>query len=376
MSIMADARLGTAAAASAAILTPTYEGDFVLDGHLQLECGRALAQPTLHYAVYGKLNAARDNAVLVCHALSGSALVGSWWPEIFAPGALLALDHDFVICINLLGSCYGSTGPGSVDPETGTIYGPDFPLVSIRDNVRAQARLLESLGVRRLRLVLGGSIGAMQALEWTILEPDHVERALIIGVAPLSAMGLALNHLQRQAIQNDPYWDGGRYLPQRPPHRGLALARQIAMLSYKSSALFEERFARNPNRNGEDPWGLDNEGGGLIGGRFDIAGYLDHQGKRFIDRFDANSYLAILRTMDTWDPLRGHSSAAKAYGGIRARLSFVGISSDWLFPPESVREFAHTVRSAGAQADYREMASDHGHDAFLAEQAELVRLLQ
>ena len=188
---------------------------------LSLECGRKLVCPTLHYAVYGRLNAARDNAVLVCHALSGSALVGSWWPEIFAPGAVLSLEHDFVICINLLGSCYGSTGPGSVNPDTGQTYGPDFPLVSIRDNVRAQASLLDSLGIRRLRLVLGGSIGGMQALEWTMLHPERVERALVIGVAPLGAMGLALNHLQRQAILHDPDWAEGRYLPQKPPRHGL-----------------------------------------------------------------------------------------------------------------------------------------------------------
>jgi len=377
--IMSETRAGTGSSPPAkTFLAPTYEGDFVLDEPLALECGRALAGVTLHYAVYGRLNAARDNAVLVCHALSGSALVGSWWPEIFAPGAVLSLDHDFVICINMLGSCYGSTGPGSVNPETGAVYGPEFPLVSIRDNVRAQARLLDSLGVRRLRLVLGGSIGGMQALDWAIEDPRRVERALIIGVAPLSAMGLALNHLQRQAIQRDPEWAAGNYLPQRPPRQGLALARQIAMLSYKSAELFDERFGRNPNRNGEDPWGCDGQEGGLglIGGRFDIAGYLDHQGERFIDRFDANSYLAILRTMDIWDPLRGSSSAAEAFGGIRARLSFVGISSDWLFPPQTVRDFAYTIRAAGVQADYREMTSAHGHDAFLAEQAELVRLLQ
>jgi homoserine O-acetyltransferase len=365
-----------------ATLIPTYEGDFVLDEPLLLECGRALAGVTLHYAEYGRLNAARDNAVLVCHALSGSALVGSWWPEIFAPGAVLSLDHDFVICINMLGSCYGSTGPGSVNPETGHIYGPDFPLVSIRDNVRAQARLLDSLRIRRLRLVLGGSIGGMQSLDWAILAPDRVERALVIGVAPLSAMGLALNHLQRQAIQHDPDWAGGHYPSQRPPRQGLSLARQIAMLSYKSAELFDERFGRKPNRNGEDPWGLDNrEGGqsgglGLIGGRFDIAGYLDHQGEQFNERFDANSYLAILRTMDIWDPLRGGISPAEAFGGIRARLSFVGIRSDWLFPALAVRDFAETIRAAGVPADYREMSSAHGHDAFLAEQAELVRLLQ
>jgi homoserine O-acetyltransferase len=377
MKMMTQSRAGTGPSPPAvSILAPTYEGDFVLREPLPLECGRTLAGVTLHYAVYGRLNAARDNAVLVCHALTGSALVGSWWPEIFAPGAVLSLEHDFVICINMLGSCYGSTGPGSVNPETGAIYGPDFPLVSIRDNVRAQATLLDSLGVRRLRLVLGGSIGGMQALDWAIHDPERVEKALVIGVAPLSAMGLALNHLQRQAIQHDPEWVGGRYLPQRPPRRGLALARQIAMLSYKSSELFDERFGRNPNRSGEDPWAVDGPVCGLVGGRFDIAGYLDHQGERFIERFDANSYLAILRTMDIWDPLRGFSSPAEAFGQLRARLSFVGISSDWLFPPQAVRDFAYTIRAAGVPADYREMTSAHGHDAFLAEQVELVRLLQ
>ena len=378
---MNESQTGTSAAPAATtgkakVLDPTYEGDFVLPEPLLLECGRTLANPTLHYAVYGRLNAARDNAVLVCHALTGSALVGSWWPEIFAQGAVLSLEHDFVICINMLGSCYGSTGPGSVDPETGEAYGPNFPLVSIRDNVRAQAQLLDSLGIRKLRLVLGGSIGGMQALDWTILHPNRVERGLIIGVAPLGAMGLALNHLQRQAILHDPVWAEGRYLPQRPPRRGLALARQIGMISYKSAPLFEERFGRNPNRSGDDPWCVDEKGSGLIGGRFDIAGYLDLQGQRFIERFDANAYLAILRTMDTWDPLRGCSSAEEAFGRIRAQLSFVGISSDWLFPPETVRHFALTIRAAGVHTDYREMNTDHGHDAFLAEQAELVRLLE
>jgi homoserine O-acetyltransferase len=377
MSVMNEAVTGSGSApARLPALEPTHEGDFVLDEHLLLESGRTLARPTLHYAVYGKLNAARDNAVLICHALSGSARVGDWWPEIFAPGAVLSLEHDFVICINLLGSCYGSTGPGSVDPETSLVYGPDFPLVSVRDNVRAQAQLLDSLAIRRLHLVLGGSIGGMQALEWTIHDSDRIERAAIIAVAPVSAMGLALNHLQRQAIQNDPDWDGGYYLPQRPPRQGLSLARQIGMISYKSPELFDERFSRNPNRNGENPWSLDNQGGGLIGGRFDIAGYLDYQGERFIERFDANSYLAILRTMDTWDPVNGHASPQAAFGRIRSRLTFVGISSDWLFPPESVRDLAQTIRSAGVAAEYREMTSAHGHDAFLAEQAELLRLLE
>ena len=364
-------------------IAPTYEGDFVLEGHFLLECGRTLADATLHYAVYGRLNAARDNVVLVGHALSGSALVGAWWPELFgqlsaqeqkAGSGLIDLRRDCVICVNLLGSCYGSTGPGSVDPETGEVYGPSFPLISIRDNVRAQVRLLDSLGVERIPLAIGGSIGAMQALEWTILFPERVERAVIIAVAPLNAMGLALNHLQRRAIQGDPEWREGKYV--RQPQAGLALARQIAMLSYKSPQLFEERFGRKPNRNGEDPWALDTDGGGLAGGRFDVAGFLDYQGERFLERFDANAYLAILRTMDTWEPGRGFRSTADAFRGIKAHLTFVGISSDGLFPPHEVRALAEEVKAAGARVEYREMATDHGHDAFLAEQTELILLLQ
>jgi len=365
--------------------TPTYEGDFILDGHLLLECGRTLAKPTLHYAVYGRLNNDRSNAVLACHALSGSALVGTWWPELFGKissppsrkqvDAIVDLTQDCAICVNLLGSCYGSTGPGSVDPETGDVYGATFPIISIRDNVRAQAQLLDSLGIERLKLAIGGSIGGMQALEWAILFPERVARAIIIGVAPLAAMGLALNHLQRQAIQRDPDWLEGNYLPHRQPRKGLALARQIAMLSYKSPQLFDERFGRKPNRNGEEPWALNDDGGGLVGGRFDVAGFLDYQGERFLERFDANTYLAILRTMDLWDPARGYLDPREAYSRIQAELTFIGISSDWLFPPQSVCLLVEEIRSSGVRAEYREMVTDHGHDAFLAEQSELLRLL-
>ncbi len=357
---------------------PIYEGDFVLTEPLELDCGQTLVNPTLHYAVYGRLDAARSNAVLVCHALSGSALVGSWWPELFAPeieDRLVDTRRDCIVCINLLGSCYGSTGPSSVDPATGRIYGPTFPLLSIRDNVRAQARLLDSLGIHRLRLAIGGSIGGMQALQWSIDFPDRVERAVVIGVAPLGAMGLALNHTQRMAIVNDPAWNRGNYLTHRQPRRGLSLARQIATFSYKSPELFEERFGRRPNRNGEQPWLQQPGANGLLGGRFDIAGYLDYQGEKFPDRFDANSYLAILRMMDNWDPQRDANSAKEAFSAIRARLLLVGISSDLLFPARDVQNLAETMRSVGVHADYREMVTAHGHDAFLAEQAELVRLL-
>lgn len=352
---------------------PTYEGDFVLNEVLPLESGEVLVKPTLHYAVYGRLNAARDNAVLVCHALSGSAEVAQWWPQLFLPGGLLNLERDCVIGINIFGSCYGSTGPSTIDPETGKLYGPTFPLINIRDIVRAQVKLMDSLGIEKLKLVIGASIGGMQVLEWAIQFPERVARAISIGVAPLGAMGLGLNHLQRQAIMLDPAWKGGYYEPDKPPTGGLALARSLGIISYKSVPLFEQRFNRKPNRDGdENPWISTSAG---QNGRFDIAGYLDYQGERFISRFDPNSYISLTRTMDIFDPIRAHVSPYEAYSRITAHLTLVGISTDWLFPPEDVRSLAAIIKAAGARCDYREMASVHGHDAFLVEPEQLVKLL-
>ena len=352
---------------------PAFEGDFVINEVLSLESGEVLVNPTLHYAVYGRLNAARDNAVLVCHALSGSAQVGTWWPQLFLPGGMLDLDRDFVIGINIFGSCYGSTGPGSIDPATGKPYGPTFPLIGIRDIVNAQVKLIDHLGIGRLNLAIGASIGGMQVLEWAILFPERVARAISIGVAPLGAMGLGLNHLQRRAIMLDPAWKNGYYEPGDGPKGGLALARALGMVSYKSVPLLEERFARRPNRYGnENPWISASAG---QNGRFDVAGYLDYQGNSFISRFDANSYISITRTMDIFDPVRAHETPYVAYSRITAHLTLVGISTDWLFPPEDVRSLAAIINAAGARCDYREMASNHGHDAFLAEPDQLVRLL-
>jgi homoserine O-acetyltransferase len=339
-------------------LEPTREGDVILEGAFRLENGAELRSPTIHYAIYGELNQRRDNAVLVCHALSGSARVPDWWPQLF-PG-VLDTSRYCVIGANVIGSCYGSTGPRSLDPAAGKSYGADFPLVSIRDMVRAQALVLARLGVQRLHSVIGGSIGGMQALQWALDFPDRVERCIAIGATPLSAMALALNHVQRQAIQLDPAWRGGHYSPEDAPVAGLALARAIAMCSYKSAELFRRRFARRPNRNGEDPHSS-------LAGRFDIAGYLDHQGEKFIARFDANSYLVLSKAMDTFDLARGYESERKALGRIRARVLLIGISSDWLFPPEEVRDLAHRIRAAGAPCEYAELKSSHGHDGFLAD---------
>ena len=341
---------------------------FAHDEGFALENGGHLRPVTIRYAQYGEPNEAGDNVVLVCHALSGSAKVDDWWPELFVEGGLLDLEKYCVIGTNILGSCYGSTGPNSINSETGRAYGAEFPLVTVSDIVRAQAKVLDHLGIQKLKLVIGASIGGMQALQWAIDFPDRVEEVNVIGTAPLGALGLALNHIQRQVIRLDPEWNGGSYSDGKVPAEGISIARQIAMLSYKSAELFDERYGRKVNRNGEDPYKHHHA-------RFDVGGYLDHQGEKFVARFDANSYLSITRTMDTFDPVRKYGSAKAAYSRIKARVTLVGISSDWLFPAEDVRKLASDIKSAGARCEYREIVSAHGHDAFLAEPEKLREVL-
>jgi len=352
---------------SAALIAPSFEGDYSPEEDFSLEAGGMLRSPNLHYAIYGEPNAAGDNVIFITHALSGSARIADWWPRLFADGGLLQSAGRCVIGINVLGSCYGSTGPGSINPLTGCRYGPDFPLVTFGDIVRLQVRLLEKLKIRRLALVMGASIGGMQALELAIQFPELVQRVVSIGAAPLEAMGLGLNHLQRQMIQLDPAWQGGRYLPDQQPRQGLALARALAVCTYKSSELFEDRFARQPDRSGEDP---------LAGGRFDVAGYLDYQGEKFVERFDANAYLALTRAMDLFDPVRGYPSAEAAFKRIQAEVMLVGISSDWLFPAAEIAGLAASMEKAGVRCQYRELVSSHGHDAFLAEPDDLASLVR
>ena len=346
-----------------ATLAPTHEADFTFarDEPFRLTTGGQLQPVTLRYAFYGELNAARDNAILVCHALSGSARVADWWPQLLGEGQPFDTSRYCVIGVNVIGSCYGSTGPSSENPHTpGHSYGGEFPLVTISDWVKAQARLLDHLGIERLQAVVGGSVGGMQALQWAVDFPERVERCIAIGAAPLSTLGLALNHLQRQAIRNDPAWQEGRYEPDHQPVLGLALARAIAMCTYKSAELFTERFARRPDRSGEDPYHLRD-------GRFDIAGYLDYQGMVFTRRFDANSYILISKAMDTFELSRGYESERAALQRIRAAVLMVGITSDWLFPASDVRALSERAREAGVQVSYAELSSSHGHDGFLAD---------
>lgn len=356
------------------IRPPTVEDSFTFahNAPFTLAAGGALQPVEIRYAIYGELNAARDNAVLVCHALSGSARVADWWDEMFAASDADARPfdptRDCVIGTNVIGSCYGSTGPGSLNPATNLPYASDFPLVSIADMVRAQNALIEHLGITRLRAVVGGSIGGMQALQWAVEFPERVARVVAVGAAPLGAMALAFNHMQRQAITSDPLWLNGNYAPAHPPAAGLALARALAMCTYKSPELFAERFARRANRGDEDPQRDLHE-------RYEVGGYLDYQGARFVERFDANSYLLLTKAMDNFDLARGYASEAEALRCITATVTLVGISSDWLFPPDDVRRLAERLRAAGVRVHHHELQSSHGHDAFLADAALLAPLI-
>ena len=359
---------------------PTSQlAQFGAEAPLKLDCGIDLSPFQIAYQTYGTLNAARSNAILVCHALTGDQHVFNthpvtgkpgWWETMVGPGRPLDTDQYFIICANVIGACMGSTGPASTNPATGKPWGLDFPIITIPDMVRAQAMLIDRLGIDTLFAVVGGSMGGMQVLQWTAAYPERVFSALPIACSTRhSAQNIAFHELGRQAVMADPDWRGGGYADfGLHPHRGLAVARMAAHITYLSDAALHRKFGRRMQDRELPTFSFDAD--------FQVESYLRYQGSSFVERFDANAYLAILRAMDTWDPLLGYASPQEAFGRIRARLSFIGISSDWLFPAEDVRRFAESVRAAGAQADYREMTSDHGHDAFLAEQAELVRLLQ
>jgi homoserine O-acetyltransferase len=331
----------------------------------ELESGRTLETVNLRYAIYGEPNEDCSNVTLVCHALSGSARVDQWWPDLLE--RIFDLKHECVVCFNVIGSCYGSTSPASLDPATGKPYGANFPQVTVRDWVRAQKIALQELGIRHVRTVIGPSIGGMQALQWAVEFPEWVDRVIAMGTTQLNALGLGLNHLQREAVRLDPEWRGGDYYDGPGPRAGLAQARAIAMCTYKSAELFHERHGRKSDRKGVAPWESEK-------GRFDIAGYLDYQGQLFWQRFDANAYLTITRAMDLFDPQRDWNG--EAWERVRAKVLLFGISSDVLFPDSDVRAFADELCRAGVDCQYESVESSHGHDSFLAEPDKLVGLLK
>ncbi|PSH04806.1 MAG: homoserine O-acetyltransferase [Acidobacteria bacterium] len=334
-------------------------------GPFELESGKMLTDASLRYAIYGEPNEECSNVTLVCHALSGSSRVDHWWTEIL--DKIFDLDRECVVCFNVIGSCYGSTSPASLDPATGKPYGANFPQVTVRDWVRSQKIALEELGISHVRTAIGPSIGGMQALQWAVEYPGFVDRIVAMGAMPVNAMGLGLNHIQREAIRTDPEWRGGDYYGGPGPRAGLAQARKLAMITYKSPELFQTRHGRKADRKGKAPWVEEC-------GRFDIAGYLEYQGTLFLDRFDANAYLSIIRAMDLFDPERDWPG--ETWERVRAKVLLFGISSDLLFPEHEVREFAEKLREAGVDCEYEQIVSAHGHDSFLAEPDKLIDSLK
>jgi homoserine O-acetyltransferase len=354
--------------------------DFVHAQPFTFKSGQTISGFTLRYETYGTLNATRDNAVLICHALSGDHHCAGWhspedrkpgwWNNLIGPGKAVDTRRFFVVCANVLGGCQGSTGPSSTNPETGRPYGILFPFVTIRDMVRAQKLLLEHLGVVSLHGVIGGSMGGMQALLFGIEFPHFVRRVLAMATTGReSAQAIAFNEVGRQAIMQDPAWNRGDYPKDGGPRVGLAIARMMAHITYVSDASMDRKFGRRKKEGANgDAYTFDVQ--------FEVEGYLRHQGQSFINRFDANSYLYITRALDQFDLAHAFGSLEKAFAPVEAETLVVGFTSDWLFPPEQNRALALALLRAGKRASYAELATDLGHDSFLLESEELYTLVR
>ena len=347
---------------------------------LTLASGSVLAAYELVFETYGTLNADASNAILICHALSGHHHVAGryaetdkaagWWDNMVGPGKPIDTDRFFVVGVNNLGGCHGSTGPSSANPDTGQPWGSAFPLVTVADWVCAQARLADRLGIECWAAVIGGSLGGMQALEWSVRYPDRVRHALLIASAPkLSAQNIAFNDVARQAILTDPEFHGGDFYAHGVlPRRGLRLARMLGHITYLSDDGMGEKFGRML-RSGEYKFGYDVE--------FEIESYLRYQGDKFSDRFDANTYLLMTKALDYFDPAAAHAgNLAAALAPARAEFLVASFTSDWRFSPARSRETVKALIAAGKRVSYAEIESAHGHDAFLMTDPPYVALMR
>src|SRR5579871_1035703 len=341
-----------------------------------LENGQTLPEVTTCYEQYGALNVAADNVVLVLHGLTGSSHAAGryihenrragYWDGLIGPGKALDTDRYCVIAPNALGGCRGTTGPASLDPATGRPYGLTFPLVTIRDMVRVQKRLMEHMGVRRIHLAIGGSMGGMQAFEWAVTYPDMVDAICpVASSARTSTQAIAYNECMRRAIRLDPNWRGGNYHDGPPPADGLALARMIGTITYLSDPMMQVQFGRKP---ADQETALEHD----LHARFDIERYLHDEGEKLVQRFDANTYLYVSRAIDLHDISRGYPTLEAAYRRIRARVLLIGIRSDILFNTPRIREMHADLQRLGVDSTYWEMDSEYGHDAFLVEQEKLI----
>jgi homoserine O-acetyltransferase len=343
---------------------------------LAMDAGVSLAPLTIAYQTYGVLNAAKSNAVLICHALTGDQHVANvhpvtgkpgWWETMVGPGRPIDTDRYFVICSNVVGGCMGTTGPASTNPATGTPYGLDLPVVTIRDMVRAQAMLVDHLGIDQLFCVAGGSMGGMQVLQWAASYPDRVFAALPIATAARhSSQNIAFHEVGRQAVMADPDWSGGRYFDKHiQPTKGLAVARMAAHITYMSDEALHRKFGRKLQNRSAPTFSFDAD--------FQIESYLRHQGSTFVERFDANSYLYVTRAMDYFDLAADYDGGlAGAFKGTRTRFCVVSFTSDWLFPTSDSRALIHALNAGGASVSFVEVETDKGHDAFLLDEPELI----
>ncbi|MBN1224982.1 MAG: homoserine O-acetyltransferase [Candidatus Aminicenantes bacterium] len=347
---------------------------------MSLQCGKKLGPITMAYETYGELDESKRNAVMVFHALSGNSHAAGyysaadekpgWWDNMIGPGKGIDTDKYFVICSNLIGSCYGSTGPASINPETGREYGLSFPLITISDMVKAQKQLVDHLGIKKFLCLIGGSIGGMQAIEWAVSQPQMVESVIpIASTCKRSALAIGLSEAQRQAIMADPDWNGGSYYASVKPEKGLALARMIGHISYLSEDSMHRKFGRRLHENNAFKYDFS--------GDFQVESYLHHQGKKFVERFDANSYLYITKASDYFDlgEQKGNGSLIKAFRRCSAKFLVISFSSDWLYPTVQSKEMVKAMKKAGLDVSFCEIETDFGHDSFLLAHDQLTRLI-
>ena len=349
---------------------------FSADEPLRLDCGIDLSPFQIAYKTYGTLNADKSNAILICHALTGDQHVANthpvtgkpgWWQTLVGPGKPLDPERYFIICSNVLGGCMGSTGPASTNPATGHPWGLDFPVITIPDMVRAQAMLIDRLGIAKLFCVVGGSMGGMQTLQWTVAYPERVFSALAVACATRhSAQNIAFHELGRQAVMADPDWLHGRYFDEGAhPHRGLAVARMAAHITYLSDAALHRKFGRRMQDRELPTFSFDAD--------FQVESYLRYQGSSFVERFDANTYLYLTRAMDYFDIAADHQGVlARAFRGTKTRFCVVSFTSDWLFPTSESRAIVHALNAGGARVSFAEIETDRGHDAFLLDVPEFI----
>lgn len=338
---------------------------------LPLENGATLSSVTVAYETWGTLNAARDNAVLLCHALSGTSHAArhsdddepGWWDDYLGAGKAFGTEKFFFICANTIGGCSGSTGPGSVNPQTEKPYALNFPLLTIGDMAASQERLISHLGIETLHAVAGGSMGGMQALAWAKKFPQRMKNVVCSATnAHHSPQQIAWNEVGRQAIMADPDWNGGEYYDELPPSAGLAVARMIGHITYLSEESLEEKFARRLQDKDNFSYHFEAE--------FQVESYLRHQGEKFVGRFDANSYLYITRALDYFDTAAGHETLEDAFAAMQARFLFVSFTSDWLYPARRVKMLHDAATRAGRDSTYHEIDEPHGHDSFLLPSSE------